>query len=653
MRNRAHFMLDTGADPVAAVRLGRMHLRWCDICNVPVLEQPSCSRCGSVTREVKLTPPGDARPAFEHDLRALKTLIDGQYGDGCADAAVPNDRLILLNKAPDLDRTDEVIMGGHVVGAIRFDIAAGEKFLPRPRTAIAMQSVLSRGWVKVDGGAVKAIRERKASALAVGIVECAADIAPGDDVIVVDEGGETVSVGVSKMSSAEMKDRRRGTAVKTRWVAGDTERGAGWGPEASWDDAIEANREVIDKRVSEAVGFIKKLTMERALPVAVSYSGGKDSLATLLLVLDSGISPKLLFVDTGLEFEETKRNVTDTAEKYSLDLFIESAGDAFWRNVGLFGPPAKDFRWCCKTCKLGPATRLIQKHFPSGVLSFIGQRAYESESRARKGRVWKNPWTPNQLGASPIQKWTALHVWLYLFDREAPYNVLYDQGFERIGCFLCPSTDMADLRLAQRSKGDYIRWEEVLRSYSESRSMPEEWLRYSLWRWRRIPKSVLDSIGIERVEGTRADVEQDPSAPIEFHGTEAYSPCVEGISMEGVFTRPLDMERVGNLLSALGSVTKSPDGRIAEVDKITVFSEGPVMIKAGDEDLLRAKAARLKEVVLKAMECAGCGICVGRCPTGALVLDGRMRIDESLCDHCGSCFGPCPVVAFREDQLDI
>ncbi len=51
----------------------------------------------------------------------------------------------------------------------------------------------------------------------------------------------------------------------------------------------------------------------------------------------------------------------------------------------------------------------------------------------------------NQIGASPIQNWTAMHVWLYLFSKNAPYNRLYEEGFDRIGCWLCPSAEMADL----------------------------------------------------------------------------------------------------------------------------------------------------------------------------------------------------------------
>jgi phosphoadenosine phosphosulfate reductase len=619
---------------------------------VPVLEQAACGRCGGRTHEVKITPPGDARPAFDSDIERARVLIDEQFGAGTGLTVLPPGHIVLLNKAPDLDRTDEVIVSGEVVGALRFDLVKGEQFLLRPASAIAIAPRVERGWVKIDPGAAEAIRERSASTLAVGISDCDPSITPGMEVLVLDPSGSPVSVGTAKMSATEMMEHRRGTAVKTRWIVQETKT-RGPDAKAGWSDVLEANQEVISRRSLEARRFIEKTVQANDLPVAVSYSGGKDSLATLLLVLEAGLRPKLLFVDTGLEFEETLQNVQETAETYSLEVVKESAGDAFWTNLEHFGPPAKDYRWCCKTCKLGPATRLIEKNFEGGVLSFIGQRAYESEQRAKKGSVWRNPWTPNQLAASPIQKWTALHVWLYLMSKGARASTLYEKGLERIGCFMCPATDLEELRRVREISPQYKRWQNALDNYSRNKGLPQEWLKYDLWRWRRVPKPVLDELGMSS-ENLEAKIEARAStSPLVFKSTSGYNPCLDGLSMEGVFNAPLDMMRVANMLNMIGEVTTSPDGGIAEVERITVFAEGPAMIKAKDEKELTRKAAHLKEVVFRAMECAGCGICVARCKKNALKLDGRVCIDVDLCDHCGSCFGPCPVIKFREDELDI
>jgi phosphoadenosine phosphosulfate reductase len=637
---------------VGAIILGKIHLRWCDSCNVPVLEQASCGVCGGKTRQVELTPPGDARPAFESDISRIRKLIDGQFGKGAGLAAIPDGRIVLLNKAPDIDRMDEIILDGEVVGAVRFTLMGGERFLPRPISAVRIAPLVKKSWVKIDPVAAEAVRTKKASTLAVGVLECDPEIEPGNEILVLDQEGAAVSVGVAKMSSLEMMAHKRGTAVKTRWSVNGTQsktdqKTVGWG------DVIAANHEVISRRVQEAKRFIVKTIEENKLPVAVSYSGGKDSLATLLLVLEAGIRPGLIFVDTGLEFEETKKNVVETAEKYGLELIVESAGESFWENLDHFGPPAKDFRWCCKTCKLGPATQLIRKNFSEGVLSFIGQRAYESQQRAEKSKVWRNPWTPNQLAASPIQKWTALHIWIYLFSKGANVNPLYAEGLERIGCFMCPATDLAELRKVREISPQYARWQGFLEEFAGKNAKPPVWLEYDLWRWKRIPKSVLDELAQAGEVTSASATPASESAQLEFRGTSGYNPCVEGLSMEGVFSHPLPMTRVANMLNIIGPVTTTPDMNIAEVRSMTVFSEGPVMIKASDESELREKASMLREVVFRAVNCAGCGICTARCKNGALHLEGQVVIDPKRCDHCGACLGPCPAVNFREDELDI
>jgi len=80
-----------------AVRLGKLVLRWCDRCNLPIVSSKACSICGIGTRAVAHTPPGDIRPAFKFDIDQVKIIIDDQFGTGCSDKFVPENGIMILN----------------------------------------------------------------------------------------------------------------------------------------------------------------------------------------------------------------------------------------------------------------------------------------------------------------------------------------------------------------------------------------------------------------------------------------------------------------------------------------------------------------------------------------------------------------------------
>jgi phosphoadenosine phosphosulfate reductase len=254
---------------------------------------------------------------------------------------------------------------------------------------------------------------------------------------------------------------------------------------ASWESAVTANTDVLEKAESAAGEFVKNVAEQHPhLRANVSYSGGKDSLATLLVVIKSIGRVPMLFADTGMEFPETYANVDETSRRYGLDVIRTDGKNQFWENFKLQGPPAVNARWCCKVCKLTPVANLIRDQWGE-CLSFIGQRRYESAARAQSDRIWRNPNVRGQLSAAPIQNWTALHVWLYLLREHAPYNVLYEQHLDRIGCFMCPSSDMALIHMIE---AEYPRlwetWSAPLEQWQHTRGLSDDWVTTGKWRIR-------------------------------------------------------------------------------------------------------------------------------------------------------------------------
>ena len=569
---------------MAEIRLGRVFLGWCDECNLPLLGK-KCSICGSEARKIGITPPGDYRPAFPAEKERLEEVLRERF---CVDMRL--DYPLIFNKIPDIDMMREVIWKGRVIGTLRFDIfSKRELFLPR---ACFAQDLIDAGtdkYVVADDGALSSIM-KSSNLLSPGVVG-KGRFEPGDEVIVVDGRGKTIATGSARVCSESIPDR--GTAVKVR-SRGERERAnaPGYGFEECKRLMIKSNEEHIENRVKESKDFIRKVIEEKKLPVACSVSGGKDSTATLLLLLESGVRPKILFTDTGLEFEETIDTVHSIAKESGLELLEKSARTDFFEDLGIFGNSSRDYRWCCKTRKMAPMVGLIEENFPKGVLTFIGQRSYESKNRAEHGSVWTNPWLKKQTSASPIQEWNAMEVWLYLFSRNAPYNPLYDRGFERIGCWLCPASDLYDFEIYQHR--DYERYMEYLREHYDEKSMA-----LGLWRFRKAPSWAPEARKRERKD--KSIIDDGPSI---------------------IFSAP--EERVRNLALAAG---------------LTV--EGTRIRVDSNRDTVR-------KIVYKAKYCAGCGLCESACGNRAIsIKEKKAWIDAELCTSCGSCLDYlCPAVEY-------
>ncbi|UGV40540.1 phosphoadenosine phosphosulfate reductase family protein [Methanococcoides orientis] len=628
------------------VYLGKLLLHWCSNCNVPVLGK-KCS-CGESTQKVEVTPPGDIRPAFQYDIDNINAVSMKQFNA----PLIPEGHLVVMNKAPYDDRMEEIIVDGEVLASIRFEI---EKLqwvllprLPGARRLFEGKDLKDmRGWVVLDSGAVNFIL-KGASVLAPGIVDADPEIQNSDETVVLTPEGDIIAAGRARMSGADMLEHKRGVGVKTRWKGKPEKLNVPEGGQ-TWDDAVEANSEILDRFEEKAHSFIKNVNETVKKPVTVSYSGGKDSLAVLQLTSECLENYDLLFADTGLEFPETIENVKEIEKLYNRPLRTKDAKEAFWDSVDNFGPPSVEARWCCKVCKLGPITQIIEENYENGCLTFIGQRKYESDARAKSERVWKNPWVGNQVGASPIQDWTAMHVWLYIFKTKVPYNVMYERGFDRIGCWLCPSSSLADIvRLKETHPQMEKRLNDYLLEYAERMGLSKEWVDHGLWRWQTLPPAIAE---VAKQKGINIIPKSEVKGDLNFAVTSGYRPCREGgMSAEGSFGIALDMELIESTGQLRAAGKPAYIEGVASVqhedDRAQIFASGTITARGNDEKSARKFMTNVERSVRRALKCMGCGVCVGKCPNNSITIKDEKAVIGKTCIHCGACIDICPIVKF-------
>ena len=69
----------------------------------------------------------------------------------------------------------------------------------------------------------------------------------------------------------------------------------------------------------------------------------------------------------------------------------------------------------------------------------MGKRAEESARRAGRPRIDViGKRIIKEVIYKPIFHWTEWDVWNFIERYELPYPCLYDEGFRRIGCVICP-----------------------------------------------------------------------------------------------------------------------------------------------------------------------------------------------------------------------
>ena len=615
---------------------GKTEMIWCDGCGTLILGE-KCSACGSAGRPFVINSPGDIRPCMGDSIEIVKDLFKSSFG---TDDPISG-RMMFFNKISGEDRTDEIIAHGEVIGVIRFDLRDNFLHLELRQAGAdifagsATKNIVDIGNIsghlkgKVVGGA--------------DINKVTGDFSAGASVIV--RKGKKTGPGTALADSKDAASSERAVKIKNM----DPVENRPISPPSGREEFVRSNKEHLESIERNAVSDIRSFVSKKSIPVTVSFSGGKDSLAAFGIASKALKDPVLLFIDTGLEFPETVEYVDRFAEENGLKLLKASAGNAFWDNVDTFGPPAKDFRWCCKVCKLGPITDLISNEFPKGTITVEGNRMLESFSRSDIGFVSKNPFVPNQTNLNPVRGWSAAEIWGYIWMRGLRYNPLYDRDFERIGCYLCASCLASEWRNTERLHKDmYSGWESYLHEYAGLKGLPSEFADIGFWRWKVLPPKM-----IQIANEMKLDLKPKKETGLSMKMLKGASPCAAGgFSVEAVISTPSkrDFSYVEDALSVIGDVRYSPEFEIAllktKEGRSKLFGGGQISVTADTKKDAETLFERTAKALIRAEMCTECGICAKGCPRKAITLKGGFKVDQARCDRCGKCERSCVVVHY-------
>lgn len=219
--------------------------------------------------------------------------------------------------------------------------------------------------------------------------------------------------------------------------------------------------------------------MEKPILHVVSLSGGKDSTAMLLRMVEEGWPiDHILFCDTGLEFPEmydhidkleayigmpiTRLKAQKTFEYYMLEHSPKRKNPELIGKIGLSWPGPRK-RWCTALLK----THVIDRHLADlakghEVIQYIGIAADEP------GRIREKCY--------PLVEWdmTEADCLAYCKERGFDWDGLYDI-FTRVSCWCCPLQSYDELRRLRThfpelwkklGEWDQQTWRTFLKNYS-------------------------------------------------------------------------------------------------------------------------------------------------------------------------------------------
>jgi len=161
---------------------------------------------------------------------------------------------------------------------------------------------------------------------------------------------------------------------------------------------------------------------------SLQFSGGKDSQVIYELCKMAGVKFKAHFNCTTVDFKE----VLWFIRKYYPDVIWHRPEKSMFKLIEEKGIlPQRNIRFCCRILK--------ERSSGLGYVTIIGIRYSESKNRSKAKTIQHQCIKgKDKITLCPILEWTTKDVWQFIKTQIGYYCSLYDMGFNRIGCVLCP-----------------------------------------------------------------------------------------------------------------------------------------------------------------------------------------------------------------------
>jgi phosphoadenosine phosphosulfate reductase len=188
----------------------------------------------------------------------------------------------------------------------------------------------------------------------------------------------------------------------------------------------------------------------------LAFSGGKDSTVVYALAQMAGVAYDVHYQVTGIDPPELVEHIRD----HYPGVKFERHERSIWRWIETSGLPTCINRWCCRALKEGGG---------AGRTVLTGVRWAESSRRRQRRMVEPCYRDDRRLFVHPIIDWSDTQVWQFIRSHHLPYCQLYDEGFRRLGCVMCPCSSRSDTARGAR------RWPKIA----------EAWRRAAYRAWAR------------------------------------------------------------------------------------------------------------------------------------------------------------------------